>query len=122
MDAGLYAVRRRAGAVGRWLGNLPSDDQSAAHGAQTSDIDLMVIGDISGRELAKLLSTPKRTLGREINVVTMPPAEFREKIADRNPFVSRVLQEPKVFLIGGEDELREISGRRSVEAAQDPQG
>ena len=88
----------------------------------TSDIDLMVIGDISGRELSMLLSSPKQTLGREVNAITIPSAEFRAKVAEGNPFVSNVLQEPKIFLIGGEDELREVSGRTSVEAAQDQQG
>jgi len=82
----------------------------------TSDIDLMVVGEVSGRELANLLSSPRHALGREVNVVLMPPQEFREKVVDGNPFVLNVLQEPKIFLIGGEYELREISGRRPVEA------
>ena len=82
----------------------------------TSDIDLMVIGEASGRELASLLSSARQALGREVNVVSMPPAEFREKVGGGNSFVLDVLQGPKIFLVGGEDELRETSGRRPVEA------
>ena len=76
----------------------------------TSDIDLMVIGEVSGRELANLLSSPRHALGREVNVVLMPPAEFREKVAGGSPFILDVLREPKIFLIAGEDELRELLG------------
>jgi len=85
----------------------------------SSDIDLLVIGEASGRELAALLAPAREHLGREINAVTMTPAEFREKVAEENPFVLNVLREPKIFLIGGEDELRELAGRRPPEAPQD---
>lgn len=81
---------------------------SFARGAEdaSSDIDLMVIGNAPSRELANLLSTPSRTLGREINLVKMRPTEFRERASTGDPFVQRLLQEPKVFLAGTEDELR----------------
>jgi hypothetical protein len=69
----------------------------------------MVIGEVSGRELANLLSSARQALEREVNVVSMPPAEFRDKVGGGNSFVLDVQQGPKIFLVGGEDELRELS-------------
>jgi predicted nucleotidyltransferase len=92
---------------------------SIARGTDTasSDVDLMVIGDVTGREISPLLASPKETLGRELNVVTMTADEFKKKVVEGNPFVMDVLQEPKIFLMGGEAELRELAGRRPAEAA-----
>ena len=83
----------------------------------TSDIDLLVIGDVTGREMAGLLSSPAKTLGREVNVVTMTEDEFKQKVAEGNPFITGVLQEPKIFLVGGADELRELAGRGPAETS-----
>jgi len=77
----------------------------------------MVIGDVTGREIATLLASPKETLGREVNVVTMTANEFKKKVVEGNPFVMDVLREPKIFLMGGEDELRELAGRGPAETA-----
>ena len=81
--------------------------------SSTSDIDLMIIGSITGRELSRLLTPAKQRLGREINPVIMQTDEFKEKIVKEDPFIQTVLQEPKTFLIGGNDELRELAGRRT---------
>jgi len=98
---------------------------SYARGADSapSDIDLMIIGSGTGRSLARLLAPAREALGREINPVLMSRAEFRRKVAEGNHFLLNVLREPKIFLIGGEDELAEIAGARLSEAPQDePQG
>ena len=82
----------------------------------TSDVDLMVIGDITGRDLARLLTPARDKLGREINPVIMKLDEFQEKNARGDPFLQSVLREPKTFLIGGDDELRELTGAGPSEA------
>jgi predicted nucleotidyltransferase/predicted transcriptional regulator with HTH domain len=84
---------------------------SYASGQETpsSDIDLMVIGDISGRSLANVLAPARDILGREINPVIMKLEEFQQKVVDKDPFIQSILREPKIFLIGVEDELGEIA-------------
>ena len=77
--------------------------------SSTSDIDLMVIGEITGRELAKLLAPVRKASGREVNTVCMKPAEFRAKAQQENSFLGEILREPKIFLIGGEDELGRLA-------------
>jgi len=74
----------------------------------TSDIDLFVVGDISATELSKALSSAKEALGREVNAVTMPSQELRGKVREQNHFVLTILSEPKIFLIGNDDDLRAI--------------
>jgi predicted nucleotidyltransferase len=75
----------------------------------TSDIDLMIIGSITGRELSRLLTPAKERLGREINPVIMGAEEFRERSVKGDSFIQTLIQEPKTFLIGGDDELRALA-------------
>ena len=49
-------------------------------------------------------------LGREINAIAMPPQELRAKVKAQNHFALTILSEPKVFLIGNDDDLKAITG------------
>ena len=84
---------------------------SYASGKETpsSDIDLMIIGEITGPSLADSLSPAREILGREINPVIMNLEAFQQKVLDEDPFIQSVLREPEIFLIGNEDELGEIA-------------
>lgn len=73
-----------------------------------SDIDLMVIGRVGLRALAKRLSGVSARLGREINPYTLTPAEFGRRLKARDHFITSVLATPKVFIVGDEDELAEL--------------
>ncbi|MHB8859639.1 MAG: nucleotidyltransferase domain-containing protein [Thermoleophilia bacterium] len=76
--------------------------------AGISDIDLMVIGSISGRELASLLSSSRKSIGREINQLVMTEAEFKQRLKEKDHFLGEVIKQPKLFLIGDEDVLKEF--------------
>ncbi|MCL5038141.1 MAG: nucleotidyltransferase domain-containing protein [Chloroflexi bacterium] len=73
-----------------------------------SDLDLIIIGSLGAREAARLLAPAKKKLAREINLVIYNPLEFRKKYSEGNHFINAVLSEPKIFLIGDEDELTKI--------------
>lgn len=84
---------------------------SIARGADTasSDIDLMIIGrDIGYSEVYAALQRAEKVLMRPINPNLMTPGEWQEKRAKKNSFVSKVLQQPKLFVFGTEDELERI--------------
>jgi len=83
----------------------------------TSDIDLMVVGEITGRELARLLAPVRKALGREVNTVSMTPAEFRAKARQRNFFLAEIQRGPKIFFIGGEDELGRLVSAGKAQAS-----
>ena len=84
---------------------------SVAKGTDTakSDIDLMIVGDeIAYADIYGALEKAESSLRRPINPNLMTPAEWKKKISAKNSFVSKVLQQPKLFIFGSEDELRRI--------------
>lgn len=70
-----------------------------------SDIDLLLIGDVTFSELIKVLYPLQETLGREINPKIYPRAEWQALIAQQGAFIQEVLHKPKVFIIGNEADL-----------------
>jgi predicted nucleotidyltransferase len=81
---------------------------SVAKGSDTaaSDIDLMVISDTVGyADVVLALDETGRWLGREINPSIYSRVELGKRVKDGNAFVTRVLQQPKLWLIGGMDDL-----------------
>lgn len=71
-----------------------------------SDIDLMVVSDnLSYADLFGALEGAATRLGRTVNPSIYTRQELSRRIKQKNAFVTRVLAQPKVWLIGGEDEL-----------------
>ena len=92
---------------------------SIAKGTETaaSDIDLMLVGKaISYSTLLAALLPAEQALGRPINPTPYTPAEFKKRLQEQHHFLTRVLEQPKLFLIGDEDDLRRLG-----EPGQDPQ-
>ena len=84
---------------------------SVARGRErrSSDVDVLVIGDVSFSETADVLTRTQDAIGREVNPSVYPPAEFRAKLAARNHFLGSVLKGEKIFLIGDERELGRLA-------------
>jgi DNA-binding transcriptional ArsR family regulator len=75
-----------------------------------SDIDLMVVGQVSPPDLALPLRRAREQLGREINPTVYTPAEFEKKRAANDPFLKQVLDKPRLFVLGNKDELGKVAG------------
>jgi predicted nucleotidyltransferase len=72
----------------------------------TSDIDLMVIADdLDYAALVAALAPAEAQLARPINPNLMTRAEWRRKRAEADSFAARIAAQPKVFVIGAEDDL-----------------
>jgi len=71
-----------------------------------SDIDLFIVGTINEKQLILFIKELEKKLSREINYVLFEPEEFRERIKKKDPFVSNVLKEPKITLMGNVHEIR----------------
>ena len=80
----------------------------------TSDIDLLVVGSVSFASLVEACHLGQEKLGREVNPVVMSKAAFQAKQKERDRFVSRVLKEPKIFLIGDAGELGKLTEDRAA--------
>jgi DNA-binding transcriptional ArsR family regulator len=65
-------------------------------------------------EVVKALSSVQETLRREVNPVVMTVKKFAEQSVKQDRFVTRVLSEPKVFVLGGEDELAKLVDDRTT--------
>jgi uncharacterized protein len=87
------------------FGSFARDEVSA-----NSDIDLMVVGDITLREVAAALAPVGRTLGRELNPVLFTPAEFTAKAHTGHHFITAILKEPKLYLMGNENVIGKLAG------------
>ncbi|MBM3319025.1 MAG: nucleotidyltransferase domain-containing protein [Candidatus Eisenbacteria bacterium] len=70
-----------------------------------SDVDLMVVGTISLRQMAGRLSGVGDRLGREVNPHVMTDEEFGRRRNARDHFLVSVLRSPRLWVIGSEDEL-----------------
>ena len=78
--------------------------------AATSDIDLMIIGAITSRELSRLLTPLKEQVGREINPVCIQVDEFRKNVENEDSFTQSIMEEPKIYFLGDDNELKALVG------------
>jgi predicted nucleotidyltransferase len=84
---------------------------SMARGEETagSDVDLMVVGDVTLDEVMACLAHTERAVGRPINPTVYSLSEFRSKLNGRNHFISSVTRGKNVFLIGDENEFGKVA-------------
>jgi predicted nucleotidyltransferase len=72
-----------------------------------SDIDVMIVsGKLGYADALTALVDVEKKLGRKINPTIYSPAELAKRIKSDNAFVRRVMEQPKIWLIGGEGGLR----------------
>lgn len=73
-----------------------------------SDIDLIVIGDTGLRALTGVLKPLSSDLGREINPHVYAPEGWLAKVEAKDHFITTVLSEKRIYVIGDEDVLRNL--------------
>jgi predicted nucleotidyltransferase len=72
----------------------------------SSDIDVLIISnDLSYSEVLSLFDTAESRIGRKVNPVIYQNEEFQKKLMSDNNFVKRIIDQPKIFLIGSEDDI-----------------
>ncbi len=71
----------------------------------TEDVDLLIVGQVVLPELQAIISNEQAKREREINYSFMDEAEFNFRVRRRDPFILKVLVQPKIMLIGDEQEL-----------------
>ena len=75
----------------------------------TSDVDLMLVCDnLTYADLFKLLEETQVKLGRPIHPTFYSPTEWTRKYQANNNFLTQLVKQPKIFLIGTEDELTKL--------------
>ena len=76
-------------------GSIPRGEEGGA-----SDIDLMVVGKVSNRELAPVIARVERRLGREVNYALFERREIEKRLGRAGDFVHEVFDGPRILLIG----------------------
>ena len=95
----------------------PQEDQVAAafvygsvarqQDTAASDVDVLIVSDALGyAEVFGALEGAAQTLGRTINPTLYTRAELARRRAQDNAFVTRVLDQPRIWLMGDEEVLR----------------
>jgi predicted nucleotidyltransferase len=77
-----------------------------------SDIDLLVVGDITFGEVVDLILTAEGALNRELNPVVYTLAEFNKRLSENHYFIRDILSGDKIFVVGDENELKSLVGKR----------
>ena len=118
----LAGILRKTSGMADILANALSDiaDQidvavifgSVASGKATtlSDIDVLIIGDISFTEAVKRLYPVQSILAREINPKVYTVNEWCEAVLKDSVFIRELLTKPIIEIIGGKDDLRKLGG------------
>ncbi|NHI04332.1 hypothetical protein DYY67_1190 [Candidatus Nitrosotalea sp. TS] len=81
---------------------------SFAKGSETStsDVDMLIIGDVNEDDaLRSILKTEKR-IGREINFILWTEKEFLEKVEKEIPLIKEISKTPVIMIAGDEYELK----------------
>ena len=89
---------------------------SVARGKErvTSDVDVLVVGAAPFFNVVQALAPTHLNLGREMNPVVMTKDEFLQKYEHGDRFITRIMEESKIFLIGTDDDLGKLTGNRST--------
>lgn len=75
-----------------------------------SDVDVLIVSpSLAYAEVFGALESASGTLGRSANPALYTPEEFERRVAQDNAFISRVMQQPKIWLIGKERPIHEPS-------------
>jgi predicted nucleotidyltransferase len=76
--------------------------------AAKSDIDLMLIGKISSRTVSTLMLKAGLEVNREINYQIFSMEEFKDRLINKDHFISSVFKEAKIFIIGNPNEFERL--------------
>ncbi len=116
----LRAIVRKTFGIADVIKNVctPIEDQidlafiygSIAKGEETaeSDIDLFVISKIALADLMNVLTDAEKELGRKINPSIYTNRQVKNKVKQKNSFIMRVLKQPKLWILGDENELEKL--------------
>ena len=89
---------------------------SMASGRQksVSDVDILILGNIELIDVVRALSPLGQTLRREINPVVMTADHFSAQVMKKDRFALRLIEGPKILVIGDADEFAKLGDDRST--------
>ncbi len=74
-----------------------------------SDVDVMLVSEtLSYGQIMAALESAERQLGRSVQITQYTHEEFLERKRKSHPFLAEVLRQPKLMIIGTEDDIDRI--------------
>lgn len=101
IDALLTALRDTKIRIAFIFGSVAEGTEKGA-----SDIDVMIIGSIGLRDVARMLAGAHDKIDREINPYVVSEEEFKKRLTEGEHFIKAVMDGKKVFIKGSEDDLK----------------
>ena len=84
---------------------------SVAKGEETaeSDIDLFIVSESLGyADVMNVLTKSEDELGRPVNPSIYTVTQVKDKLQQENAFVTRVMEQPKLWVKGSDDDIRKF--------------
>ncbi len=79
---------------------------ASAEDRADSDIDLMIVApDLAYAELMESLAEAEQSLGRKINPTIYNASEVESRLKQKDAFLSRVMERPKLWIKGADDDI-----------------
>jgi predicted nucleotidyltransferase len=72
----------------------------------SSDVDLLIVGDVNEGNLIKKLDILEEKLKREINYKLYNFSDFKKEVKEKEPFIEEILKDKKIMLIGDKSDLQ----------------
>jgi predicted nucleotidyltransferase len=82
-------------------GSFAGGDESLS-----SDVDLLVVGDVDEEMVLSLVGRMEKEVGREINYILWSEEEFMRRVESRHHLLREIASKPVIMLVGDEDEFR----------------
>lgn len=81
---------------------------SFASGQETesSDVDVLIVGNVGEERILKAVSAIEEKTGREINYIVWSEGEFRKRVRSKHHILTETARKPVIMLIGEENEFR----------------
>jgi predicted nucleotidyltransferase len=72
----------------------------------SSDIDLLIIGEISEKAVVGSVMKAQSRIGREINYILWTEQAFREKAGQKTSLLREIYRTPVIMIVGDADEFK----------------
>ncbi len=99
------AVEKRGSKIGKVKHIAVSTKLSKNIVIKDDEIYVLFVGVIVVPEVESIMAETEKTYGRTINYTVMDDDEFIFRKRNNDPFIWRFLKQPKVMLVGNEEEL-----------------
>jgi predicted nucleotidyltransferase len=82
-------------------GSFASGEES-----ESSDVDLLIVGDVTEEKILNVISQIEKEVGREINYILWSEKEFMKRVKSNHHLLRDIANKPIIMLVGEEHEFR----------------